>query len=180
MVRARVKYQQHHLRALYALTKLPYILKNIISDCLWFAGSLSAMIYLLYYSRKYPGKEVTFLIVCSALFALWTAKDVIKILKEDCGKMKLPSYDFVIDLSFAEDVLDEQKTGENFTVNKIFPYSSLHHAVETMNYFFIFIDKGRAFIIHKSELTEGNVYELGAMLDEKLGSRFSDKRSVNI
>ncbi|MBO4494187.1 MAG: YcxB family protein [Ruminococcus sp.] len=180
MVRASVKYQQHHLRALYALTKLPYILKYITSDCLWFAGSLSAMIYLLFYSRKYPGKEVTFLIVISALLALWAAKDIIKILKEDCGKMKLPSYDFVIDLSFAEDVLDEQKTGKNFTVNKTFPYSSLHHAVETMNYFFIFIDKRRAFIIHKSELTEGNVYELGAMLDEKLGSRFSDKRSVNI
>jgi len=180
MVRARVKYQQHHLKALYALTKLSYILKNIISDCLWFATSISAVLYLLYYSRRNPDTRYTFLIVCGALFALWTAKDIIKILKEDGGKMKLPAHDPVMDLSFTEDALDDLKTGDNFTVHKVFPYSSLHHAVETMNYFFIFIDKRRAFIIHKSELTEGNAYELGALLEGKLGSRFTDKRSVDI
>ena len=180
MIRARVKYQQHHLKAIYALTKLPYILKNIISDCLWFATSISAVMYLLYYSRRFPDTRYTFLIVCGALLALWTAQDIVKVLKEDGGKQKLPADGSVLDLSFSDDALDDLKTAENFTVHKVFPYSSLHHAVETMNYFFIFINKKRAFIIHKSELTEGNAYELGALLEEKLGSRFKDKRSADI
>ena len=79
-----------------------------------------------------------------------------------------------------DEVFETIKTAENFTVHKTYPYGTINKAVETANYFFIFENPKKAFIINKSELTEGSVPELEQFLSARFGKRFVDKRSVKI
>ncbi|MGN0612664.1 MAG: YcxB family protein [Porcipelethomonas sp.] len=53
-------------------------------------------------------------------------------------------------------------------------YSALERAIETDNYFYIFINSSAAQIIRKSALVEGSVDEVRENLKAALGSRYED------
>jgi hypothetical protein len=123
-------------------------------------------------------------IFCAAMTVFAAAalliRNIIKLLSDDKGRHKLPSYQYSTELIFGGEVFETIKTAENFTVHKTYPYGTINKAVETANYFFIFENPKKAFIINKSELTEGSVPELEQFLSARFGKRFVDKRSVKI
>ena len=180
MVRARVTYNDNHLKALYSLTKTPYIVKKLISDGLWLAASLIAGIWLVKYEIRYRINNDYFFIALAFTVAMLRAWDIIKLLSSDKGELKLLPYPCSTEIIFGGEVLESFKLAENFTVHKTYPYGTINKAVETMNYFFIFVEANKAFIIHKSELTDGSVPELEHFLSARFGDRFIDKRSVKI
>lgn len=180
MVRARVTYNDNHLKALYSLTKTPYIVKKLISDGLWVLTMLTAGILFLQYSAIYHNSLYYLFVGLAFAAAALLIRNIIKLLSDDKGRHKLPSYQYSTELIFGGEVFETIKTAENFTVHKTYPYGTINKAVETMNYFFIFENPKKAFIINKSELTEGSVPELEQFLSARFGDRFIDKRSVKI
>lgn len=180
MVRARVTYNDNHLKALYSLTKKPYVIKKLIPKILWTAVCLAAGIFFLRAAIILRSSSGYIWIALAFTFAALYIRDIIKLLSDDKGKNKLPPYQYSTELIFGGQAFEIIKTGENFTVHRDFPYGTINKAVETMNYFFIFVEANKAFIIHKSELTEGSVPELEQFLWGTFGKRFVDKRSVKI
>lgn len=180
MVRARVTYNDNHLKALYSLTKRPYVIKKLIPKILWTAVSLAAGIFFLRYAIILHSSSGYIWIALAFTFAALYIRDIIKLLCDDKGTNKLPPYRYFTEITFGGQVFETFKNAENFTVHMTFPYDAINKAVETMNYFFIFVEAKKAFIIHKSELTEGSVPELEHFLASVFGKRFIDKRSVRI
>ena len=100
MVRARVTYNDNHLKALYSLTKTPYIIKKLISDGLWVLTMLTAGILFLQYSAIYHNSLYYLFVGLAFAAAALLIRNIIKLLSDDKGRHKLPSYQYSTELIF--------------------------------------------------------------------------------
>ena len=55
-------------------------------------------------------------------------------------------------------------------------YSALEKAIESDNYFYVFINQSTAQIVKKSAVTEGSIDEVRTLLKSFLGDRYEDIR----
>lgn len=179
MVRAKVKYTREHIMALYRIAGKPHMIKKVIISCMFLLYGAAVLLYAVR-SYGFTGQSQGVVLAFGVLICAYYFQDLKKNLrlKEHYETMHIA--DASLDLSFGEDTLSNVKTAKDHTVHKIFPYRSLFRAVETMNYFFIYKNKSKIFIIHKSDITEGTPEELEKLLAEKFGRRFRNKRSADI
>lgn len=73
---------------------------------------------------------------------------------------------------FDADELVLYGTSEGNRTKVQYTYDGLNRAYETDKYFYIYIDKKAAYMLCKTEITEGTPDELRSLLYEKLGDRF--------
>ncbi len=67
------------------------------------------------------------------------------------------------------------QTGEDFDENITLPYSKLDKVVETKDFFLLVSHGGNAFIIGKSEITEGTPEQLRSILRGNMGKKYKLK-----
>jgi hypothetical protein len=77
---------------------------------------------------------------------------------------------------FDEDRVYIQSENSDDSNNGFIMYSALEKAVESDNYFYVFINQATAQIVKKSAVTEGNIEEVRHNLKIYLGERYEDIR----
>ncbi len=177
MIKAEVRYESEHIKALFELedekrrpVRIGFLI-FVFLVCIVYSSI--PIIHFIFY--KSLGNNGTICAIISVFF--WIAF-IRRLVKNRKFIKDMDSFEPVRELrsfSFDDTMFRMICTREGFSLDYQINYSELVSAVETERFFFITIEKGKTCIIGKLEFTEGSPSELRSLLTEKLGEKFKVK-----
>ena len=181
MTRFEIDYTKSDMKAFFDDISKKKLLKSLI----WMYSIIGTCIFLIFvsvtffmsgsfsFSRPLPFVFLGVLI----LLVLWAVLQTLKKAPEKMYAKFSESYDgstvvcvFDSDRLYINSInTNETESTENFIL-----YSDLEKAVETDNYFYVFINPETAQIIRKSAVTEGSIEEVKTFLKTSFGEKYED------
>ena len=181
MTRFEIDYTKSDMTAFFNETAKKPLVKRLV----WMYSVIGITIFFVFavatflikgefsFARPLPFVFLGVLIV----FVILAIMRTLRITPEKMYTQFSESYDGgTVICRFDEDRVYIESENSDDNNNGFIMYSALEKAVESDNYFYLFINQATAQIVKKSAVTEGNIKEVRYNLKSYLGARYEDIR----
>ncbi|MBQ8434650.1 MAG: YcxB family protein [Oscillospiraceae bacterium] len=180
MTKFEINYRKSDMRYFFNETAKKSLVKNLV----WMYTVIGATIFLVFaavtffvkgsfsFARPLPFVFLGVLVVLVFLAVARTVRNT----PEKMYRKFSESYDGNTVICRFEDDRMYVESDTNGDDDGYILYSALEKAIESDNYFYVFINQSTAQIVKKSAVTEGSIDEVRTLLKSFLGDRYEDIR----